>query len=438
MQAPVSPFAQTEPIPVGDFHLLGLLGEGGTGTVYAARHRGGDVALKVLRPALALSERECSRFLDEAVRMRRVEHEGLVRLLGSGVLADGRPYLCMPRLRGETLARRLERGKLELPEALAIFDTLAQAVGVVHRAGLIHRDIKPENVFLEEPSEGEAWPHPILLDFGIARDVTEEPSTTTAAGQTRGTPAYMAPERFFGARATVRTDVYELAVTLYAMLTARVPWNDAQCAAARLSPIHPADTGVALPAELSTVILRALSTRPEMRPESADSFAELVRRASASSSSASRTTAEIPTVPRRGRDRGGVGGSVARAPWRAPRRVIALLGAALVLVTAGLFARARGHQPPPSAPVSSVPVSAPPAEAIADPPEKPAPRGSVEVSSSPAPEAPLSTPPMRRAWPATNAAGSPPMPASPASSASSASSPTSRAESPDRYYRDRK
>jgi serine/threonine protein kinase len=449
MAAEASPFAQTELVPVDDFHLIGVLGEGGNGTVYAARHRGSDVALKVLRQGLALSDRECGRFLDEALRMRRVEHEGLVPLLGSGTLSDGRPYLCMPRLRGETLASRLERGRLPLDQAIAVFDTLAQAVAVLHRAGLIHRDIKPENVFLEagDQDDAAATPHPVLLDFGIARDVAEAESTTTAAGLTRGTPAYMAPERFFGAIANVRSDVYELAVTLYFMLTGRLPWDNVQNAAARLSPMHPEDAGVSLPRELVTVILRALSTRPEMRPESADSLADLVRRAAAPAAprSARTTAAMAASKAAPGEDASADRAGSTTAPLtnvatqhaRHRTRFSLAIGALAVLVVAGAagLVHSRREAPPaatePPLPISvlSEQLAAMPLVTEVSPPPEPV------AAAAPLPS-PAPPPAYRR--PASPAlAATPTKPATPIPSATPLS-PSSSAQSPERYYRDRK
>jgi eukaryotic-like serine/threonine-protein kinase len=451
MAAPVCPLAVTELIPTEDFHLTGVLGQGGNGIVYAARHRGCDVALKVLREDFVLSERERNRFLDEAHRMRRVEHEGLIRLLASGVLSDGRPYLCMPRLRGETLASRLGRGALALEEALVVFDTLAEAVAVLHRAGLIHRDIKPENIFLEEHRDAPAAPHPVLLDFGIARDVTESESTTTAAGQTRGTPAYMAPERFFGSVANVRTDVYELAVTLYCMLTARLPWDDVQSAATRLSPIHPADAGARLPVELATVILQALSTRPEMRPDCADSLADLVRRAASSAPHESgRTTAALdvravpvlnaaPSVaplaidsPQHGR-RGalwGVGAGVAGllavlglAAASFPHRPTELPGS-MAMAPATNSSRAEAPPVAPSPPEIAPPVATGNERSAAGKP-------SVPPVTTPAPDP-------SEVLSKTSNAARPRRPTVPVVVAQPPASATSTAESADRYYRDRK
>jgi serine/threonine protein kinase len=262
---------------LGEFELRGMLGHGGSGTVYAAVDgEGREIALKVLNEDLSLSDRERGRFIDEANRMRRVRHEGLIALSGSGELPDGRPYISMPLLRGETLQARLQRGRLDVGDALAVFDALAQALGALHAAGLLHRDIKPSNVFL---LEGDSALSPVLLDFGVAREVSDAAGTTTVEGRVRGTPAYMAPERLFGTGATVRSDVYELAVTLYLMLVGRRPWDKEHDAESRLNPRTPEDAGVALPGDLSTCLLRALSTRPDHRPRGPLEFALEVREA---------------------------------------------------------------------------------------------------------------------------------------------------------------
>jgi predicted Ser/Thr protein kinase len=247
---------------LGDFEIEGVLGEGGSGIVYAARRDGEEVALKVLRPELTLSEREVDAFLAEAQRAQRVTHPSLVEIRGAGVLPDGRPYLAMPRLHGECLAARVARGPIELERALRLFEGIVGAVSALHTAGLVHRDIKPENLFVV----GDGDEHLVLLDLGIARDIDAPASTTTQAGLVRGTPAYMAPERFFGARASTLTDTYEAAVTLYVMLTGRLPW-DAQDARGRMSPRDPR-TVVALPEPVAKALLRALAIDETARPGS--------------------------------------------------------------------------------------------------------------------------------------------------------------------------
>jgi predicted Ser/Thr protein kinase len=282
--------APAEPLPaeLGHFRVSGLLGEGGSGTVYDASWGHRRVALKVLRRELLRTEREQARFLTEAALLQAVDHPGVVKVLGHGTLPDGRPYLAMEHLDGEPLAARIARGAIPLGEALAFFDQLASAVQALHLRGLVHRDIKPENVIL-------TGRYAVLLDFGIAKAENAPASTITQEGSIRGTPAYMAPERFFGATASVSTDVYELAVLFYAMVTGRLPWNDVADPSARLNPPPPSALGHPLPPHLETILLQALSTRAEARPPS---VADLARgMLAAGGGAAPRHTEDLPPLP---------------------------------------------------------------------------------------------------------------------------------------------
>lgn len=250
------------PSRLGGFDILGLLGHGGSGVVYSARWGHREVALKVLHPALVATDKERDRFFAEAQLLAGITHPSVVKVLNVGGLPDGRPYLAMELLRGETLAARLGRGPMPLPAALEIFYQIASAVDALHERGLVHRDLKPENVMLV--GDGE---FAILLDFGIAKDLAAPDSTITQDGGVRGTPAYMAPERFFGQSASVSTDIYELSVVLYAMLAGRLPWGDCADPEARLNPLPPSAHGISLPGTLEVDLLRALSTRAQNRPD---------------------------------------------------------------------------------------------------------------------------------------------------------------------------
>lgn len=252
------------PAQLGPFQILELLGEGGSGVVYAARGPDGrDVALKVLRQELGLEPRELTRFVEEAGRMRRVSHPGIVAVLDVGMLPDGRPFLVMPRLRGRALSERLASGgPFSLEHAMRLFAGVAAALGALHDAGLVHRDVKPENVlFLEQEDRL------VLLDLGIARDADAIASTTTRAGLMRGTPAYMAPERIFGRSATIRSDVYELALLFYLMVVGQLPW-DGEDPRGRMSPKHPLERGVSVPGPVVNVLFAALDVDFDRRPAS--------------------------------------------------------------------------------------------------------------------------------------------------------------------------
>jgi serine/threonine protein kinase len=277
------------PDQLGPFRILGLLGEGGSGVVYAARWGHREIALKVLHPALVATPSERDRFFAEARLWAETDHPSVVKVLNVGALPDGRPYLAMEKLEGETLAARLRRGALSLPAALGIFEQLASAVETLHGRGLIHRDLKPENAMLVGGS------YAVLLDFGIAKSLDAPASTVTQDGGVRGTPAYMAPERFFGQPASASTDIYELGVVLYAMVVGRLPWGHSADPEARLNPTRPSEHGVNLPPGLETELLRALSTRAQARPASMAGFAAAVTAAAAHAGfSAQRRTADLP------------------------------------------------------------------------------------------------------------------------------------------------
>ncbi|MBN1769683.1 MAG: serine/threonine protein kinase [Deltaproteobacteria bacterium] len=314
---------RTEKLPslLGPFRIHGVLGEGGSGTVYDAEQDGRHLALKVLRLDILPTGKERERFLGEARRLGAIDHPGVVRVAGTGVLPDGRPYLATEKIEGESLAARVAREPLPLEDALAIFDGVAAAVAALHAQGLVHRDIKPENVLV-------AGRRAVLVDLGIAKPEGEPASTTTQAGVVRGTPAYMAPERFFGVPAGVVTDVYELAVVLYLMFVGRLPWSDLADPSARLNPPAPSALGCNLPPALEAVLLRALSTRAEARPAGVEEFARLVREAAQGAvGDPTRRTAELPE------------GAFAATPHPAAvtsprptrRRTVALLAAAGVV-----------------------------------------------------------------------------------------------------------
>ena len=251
---------------VGEFSILGVIGEGGTAIVYEARRNGIELALKVLRVENQLTDAECRRFLAEADQLAKVSHPGVIQVFDAGVLPDGRPFLALPLLRGETLAMRLARERLAAGEARALFYAAADALAALHDIGLLHRDIKPDNLFLERDRL-------ILLDFGIARDSAASPSTSTQQGLIRGTPAYMAPERFFGGGTSVASEVYELAVTLHVLLTGGLPWTDATNLDERLTPrVSPQ-----LAPELAATMRQALSVRLEERPRGVRALADAVR-----------------------------------------------------------------------------------------------------------------------------------------------------------------
>ncbi len=396
----VAASSDAAPPALGPFRARGVVGRGGTSVVYeVASAKGERLALKVQLAELAPSTKERERFLAEAERMGRVTHPSLVPVRGSGVLPDGRAYLLMPLLEGETLAARIAKGPMPLATALDRFAELASAVHALHVASLVHRDVKPENVVLE--SRGGGVERAVLLDFGIARASDDRATTTTLEGRVRGTPAFMAPERFFGAEASVSSDVYELAVTLYAMLAGTLPWRSETSASDRLDPA-PLDTvRPGIPRALATVVLRALSTRPEARPPSAEALAAEVRAASAERPLPERTTEDLE-----------VRAVAVPPPEHAPARRAWLFAPAAVLLATTAFAFAsRGATRAPAATVEpALPVTSAPSPPLpsALPIAEPTPIAEAHAPSTPARSAP--------GKPRVSAATAVPLPSPPAPS----------------------
>ena len=263
----------------GDYDILRPLGGGSMGSVFLARRRsdGETVALKVLRPGLRLSDSARRRFARERDVAARLEHPGICAVLDSGEV-DGVPFLAMEFVEGESLAARLARqpGPPEGPERearLRIVERVAEALDVAHGAGLVHRDVKPGNVVIGPGGE------PVLVDFGLARDLDAEGSTLTASGSVVGSPAYLAPEQIDGGRVVdARGDVYALGVTLYECLTGALPFvGPTREALFRRILNDPAPDPRALAPDvsgaLSLVVRCAMAKRPAGRYASAGALA---------------------------------------------------------------------------------------------------------------------------------------------------------------------
>jgi serine/threonine protein kinase len=208
---------------LGPYEIVSLLGSGGMGEVYGARDTRLDrrVAVKILPPELALSAPGKARFDREAKTISQLNHPHICALYDVGE-QDGRPYLVMELVEGESLARRLLRGRLPSDEVVRIGMDIAEALEVAHRAGIVHRDLKPANIMLTASGAK-------LLDFGIAKPLYGDADDSSVDSETAarpltdqgaivGTLQYMAPEQFEG-RADERTDIFAFGTVLYEMAT---------------------------------------------------------------------------------------------------------------------------------------------------------------------------------------------------------------------------
>jgi serine/threonine protein kinase len=207
---------------LGSYRLLSLLGEGGAGRVYLAKHlvSGSMVAVKVLRPELTIDRSAVRRFIAEARTVSQLGHPGVVRVVDVALPGDNGPlFFAMEYLAGIDLKREMQSGSMPLLRAVEIGLQICDVLQAVHEAGIIHRDLKPANIYLVRVGERDDVVK--ILDFGLAkleRPTSDGASTTT--GHLVGTPAYMSPEQAGGDRIDRRSDLYSLGVILYEMFTA--------------------------------------------------------------------------------------------------------------------------------------------------------------------------------------------------------------------------
>lgn len=203
------------------YEIIRPIGSGGMGSVYLARERALDrlVAIKVLRPDLAVAENHRERFRREARIAARLSHPGILGLYSFGEI-DNLWYFVMAYVSGESLAEKIAReGSLPWLDAHRIFSEMADALDCAHTNGVVHRDIKPSNILLDSET-GRA----ILADFGIST-MTGVADDLTVTGGIVGTPAFMSPEQGAGSDVDQRSDIYSLGSVAYAMLTGREPFQ---------------------------------------------------------------------------------------------------------------------------------------------------------------------------------------------------------------------
>jgi len=206
---------------VSAYEVEELLGTGGMGAVYRARHLLDDrvVALKVLREDQLEQERAVDRMMREASILATVAHGGIPRFYECGLLGDGRPWIAMELVQGTPLAVRLHEGTLPPSEVMDVVGAVAGVLAAAHQRGVTHRDLKPDNILLVPDDPVYALR---VIDWGIAHAVAG--ARYTSMNEAIGTPTYMAPEQARGGPTDGHCDVYGLGIVAYQALTGRAPF----------------------------------------------------------------------------------------------------------------------------------------------------------------------------------------------------------------------
>ena len=276
-ESPLKPFNDqairlTGKILDGRFQVEKKLAEGGMGEVFSGIQLSVNrpVAIKVLRPAMAVSEEYVNRFLREANIASTISHPNFVHIYDFGQDQENQVlYLAMEYLQGEDLYARMSQGRLPLTEAMEICIQILSALEAAHAANIVHRDLKPENIFLlDQPGIMVK-----VLDFGIAKELGK--SNMTKTGQIFGTPDYMSPEQCLSQTdIDGRSDLYSLGCILHELIVGHPPFQSSSIIQILLAQVNDPvpdlrDSDVALPSGIHTILRTLLQKHPDDRYSSA-------------------------------------------------------------------------------------------------------------------------------------------------------------------------
>jgi serine/threonine-protein kinase len=391
----------------GRYVVERILGAGGMGLVYQARHvvLGKALAIKVLKQEVSRDEQVMGRFRREAQSASAIGSAHICAVSDFGSLPDGSTYFVMEYLDGPSLTKAMEQDRpMAAARILSIGVQLCDALGAAHESGIVHRDLKPDNVHLVR--HGSKTDFVKVLDFGIAKVGGAADKKLTQAGQVFGTPHYMSPEQCSGGDVDHRTDVYALGVMLYEMAAGQVPFDADNLMGVLTKHVYeqpipprelpkPAD----VPADLEAVILKALAKSPDERYASMAALREDLARVQGgiaplastesmlTSRSGDRSLADRSLVDMRSPIAAGttpapLAQKSGKGVWIAAALSLVLVG---VGVAAGVFFMSESADERPQTPRASRPPATPP---VPTPPPSPTPE------PPPVPPAPEPPPPV--------------------------------------------
>jgi serine/threonine protein kinase len=273
---------------IGDYEIISILGAGGMGKVYKVRNLISDrtEAMKVLLPDLSSQQSLADRFLREIRLLATLNHPNIAALR-TALTFDNQLVMVMEFVEGETIANRIARAPISTSDAVNYSDQVLSALSYAHQQNIIHRDIKPANIMLT--TQGTVK----LMDFGIAR--SSKDGSLTSTGTTLGSLNYMPPEQVRGEAADARSDIYSFGVTLYEMLTGKLPFRgDSQysmmTAHLNENPPEPITLRADIPAGLNQIIMMAMAKDPANRFQTAEAFRNALKSVSVSDLPSSSTT----------------------------------------------------------------------------------------------------------------------------------------------------
>jgi serine/threonine protein kinase len=298
---------------IGDYEIVAKLGAGGLGIVYEVTHLISQrrEAMKILLPDQMGTPEMVERFRREVQTLATLSHVNIAAL-HTAFHHENQLAMVMELIHGETLRDRRVRAEITLPQVLDFTAQILQALVYAHRLGVVHRDIKPSNIMITDDGVVK------LLDFGIA--VTAQASELTQTGYLLGSLNYMSPEQVSGSRATARSDIYSVGVTLYELLTGTLPITGASNYEIMMGhmqrvPVPPHQVVPLVPVAVSNAVMRALAKDPAQRFSTADEFLHELQQAPAVREQDAAFTASLPVqVAPAARPSGGSLGSLQQKP----------------------------------------------------------------------------------------------------------------------------
>jgi tRNA A-37 threonylcarbamoyl transferase component Bud32 len=360
----------------GRFKVEELIGQGGMGKVYRARHLALDrvVCLKMLKPALLEDPTLVGRFEREAKAASRLNHPNGISVLDFGRNDDGGLFIAMEYVQGKDL-RIVLRDEWPLPEERLcnIMAQVLSALAEAHVHNVIHRDLKPENIMVEQRRDQPDFVK--VLDFGIAKILDSDMPGLTRNDVVCGTPQYMAPEQATGSQLDARCDLYAVGVILYQMATGMLPFdgqNSMEVLTRHVNepPVPPRQRQPDAPISeaMESLILRALEKDPALRPQNAEEFRQLILKVPQHKPARILSARDGVVTPAHGTTIPGaslpstVAATAARAAAPQPRRKLVLSAAGvalLVLASGGVFLKTRRRPVVPQPQVVPVSVASP-------------------------------------------------------------------------------
>ena len=269
---------------ISHYRIVARLGEGGMGSVYLAEdlHLRRTVAIKL--PVQAPIEHHFrARFLREARAASSLNHPNIASVYDYGDTSDGRPFIVMEFIKGQTLSELIDAGKLSIRRAVEIVEAVLHALSEAHNRGVIHRDIKPSNIIVNDRGEVK------VLDFGLAKNVDGENlapadpeaatlyATHTQSGTVVGTPLYLSPEQALGETVDRRSDLFAAGTVLYESIAGRPPFTgkgvlEIAAQIIHVNPPPPSSFNRRVSGELDRITLKALAKKPDERYQTAEEF----------------------------------------------------------------------------------------------------------------------------------------------------------------------